>query len=191
MDLVFAISAASVKAEETFEKAKAVIKEIVDSYAMDKLRYGVVVFGSTASIKITFDDYFYDDENLKAAVDVLSGSKERPALDEALKKAKELFDNSIGRSNARKILVIITDIKSTSALVDSGKIGKLLEEDGVSVVAVGIGDQVDHKELEAIVPDKSSVVNVTDEVDLEDLKNRIMNKVTGGRCRIRKGNNLY
>lgn len=158
---------------------------------MDKLRYGIVVFGSTASIKITFDDYFSDDENLKAAVDALSGTKGPPALDEALKKGRELFGNSIGRSNARKVLVVITDIKSTSALVDSGKTGKLLEEDGVRVVAVGIGDQVDHKELEAIVPDKSSVVNVTDDVDLGDLKNRIMNKVTGGRCRMRKGNFLH
>ena len=188
---MFVISAASVKAEENFGKAKAVIKEIVDSYAMEKLRYGVVVFGSTASIKITFDDYVSDDENLKVAVDVLSRSKEPPALDEGLKKGKELFENSIGRPNARKILVVITDIKSTSALFDSGKIGKLLEEDGVKVVAVGIGDQVDHKELEAIVPDKSSVVNVTDEVDLGDLKNRIMNKVTGGRSRLRKGNILH
>ena len=191
VDLAFAISAASVEADENFEKAKEVIKEIVDSYAMDKLRYGVIVFGSTASIRISFNDNYPTDEDLKTFVDFLSGPNERPALDEALKKGKELFDDSSVRSNARKVLVVITDSKSTSKIADLQNIGKMLDEDGIRVIAVAIGDDVGHTDLEAMIPDETGLVNVTIEVDLEDLKNRIMNKVTTGKFCTKRGNIVH
>ena len=191
VDLAFAISAASVEADENFEKAKEAIKEIVDSYAMDKLRYGVIVFGSTASIRISFNDNYPTDEDLKTFVDFLSGPNERPALDEALKKGKELFDDSSVRSNARKVLVVITDSKSTSKIADLQNIGKMLDEDGIRVIAVAIGDDVGHTDLEAMIPDETGLVNVTIEVNLQDLKNRIMNKVTTGKCCTKRGNIVH
>lgn len=183
VDLAFAINAASVKADDNFEKAKEVIKSIIDTYAMNKLRYGVVVFGSSASIRVSFGDDFPTDENLKNVITILSGSNERPALDEALKKGKELFDEAPERPNARKVLVFITDMKSTSKLADLKEAAKMLEDDGIKVIPVAIGDEVDHVELEETTSDKTNVVNVTTDVDVIVLKEKIMFNVFKGKCR--------
>ena len=181
VDLAFAISAASVKADDNFEKAKEVIKSIIDTYAMNKLRYGVIVFGSSASIKVSFGDDFPTDENLKNVITILSGSNERPALDEALKKGKELFDEAPERPNARKVLVFITDLKSTSKLADLKATAKKLEDDGIRVIPVAIGGEVDHIELEETTSDKTNVVNVNTDVYVIVLKEKIMSKVFKGK----------
>ena len=181
VDLAFAISAASVEADENFEKAQEVIKAIIDTYGMTKLRYGVIVFGSRASSRISFGDVFLSDENLKNMIGLLSGPNELPALGEALKKGKELFDNAEERPNARKVLVVITDKKSTSRLDDLKGSAKLLEEDGIKVIPVAIGDEVDHAELKETTPEKTNIVNASTGVDVMDLKNRIMNKVFKGK----------
>lgn len=185
VDLAFAISAASVEADDNFEKAKEVIKSIIDTYAMNKLRYGVTVFGSSASSKVTFGDDFPSDEDLKSIISLLSAPKGPPALDEALKKGKELFDNAKERPNARKVLVVITDKKSSSKLSDLKDSAEQLEEDGIKVIPVAIGDEVDLDELEATTPDENNMVNVSTDVDLTDLKNRIMNKVLKGKSVIK------
>lgn len=187
VDLAFAISAASVEADDNFEKTKEVIKAIVDSYSMNKLRYGVVVFGTSASIQISFEDDFPSDKDLKAFISGLSGPNELPALGEALKKGKELFDNAKERPNARKVLVVIMDKKSISELDDIKDSAKLLEEGGIKVIPVAIGDEVDHAELEATTSEKRNMVNASTDVDLTDLKTRIMNKVFKGKCNMEDG----
>lgn len=181
VDLAFAISAASVNADDNFKKAKEVIKAIIDTYSMNKLRYGVIVFGSSASIKVSFGDDFPNDEDLKMAVDLLSGSKESPSLDEALKKGKELFDEAQERPNARKVLVVIIDTKSTSKLDDLKASAKLLEDDGIKVIPVAIGDEVDHVECGEITSDKSNLVNATTDVGVMELVDKIMPKVFKGK----------
>lgn len=179
VDLAFAISAASVKADENFEKAKEVIKSIIDAYSMNKIRYGVIVFGSSASIKVSFGDDFPTDEDLKNVITILSGSNERPALDEALKKGKELFDEAPERPNVKKVLVVITDTKSTTKLDNLKPIAKMLQDDGIKVIPVVIGDY--YVELEETTSEKTNVVNVTTDVDVIILKVKIMAKVFKGK----------
>ena len=169
------------KADDNFEKATEVIKSIIDTYAMNKLRYGVIVFGSSASIRISFGDDFTTDANLKDVISFLSGPNERPALGEALKKGKELFDEAPERPNARKVLVLITDMKSTSKLDDLKATAKMLEDDGIKVIPVAIGDDVDHLELDETTSDSKNVVNVTTDVDVIVLKEKIMSKVFKGK----------
>lgn len=171
------------KADDNFEKAKEVIKSIIDTYAMNKLRYGVIVFGSSASIRVSFGDDYTTDANLKDVITFLSGPNERPALGEALKKGKELFDEAPERPNARKVLVLITDVKSTSKLDDLKATAKMLEDDGIKVIPVAIGDDVDHLELDETTSDSKNVVNVTTDVDVIVLKEKIMSKVFKGKCR--------
>lgn len=171
------------KADDNFEKATEVIKSIIDTYAMNKLRYGVIVFGSSASIRVSFGDDFTTDANLKDVITFLSGPNERPALGEALKKGKELFDEAPERPNARKVLVLITDMKSTSKLDDLKATAKMLEDDGIKVIPVAIGDDVDHLELDETTSDSKNVVNVTTDVDVIVLKEKIMSKVFKGKCR--------
>lgn len=168
-------------ADDNFEKAKEVIKAIIDAYSMNKLRYGVIVFGSSASIKVSFGDDFPSDQDLKTVIDFLSHSKETPALDIALRKGKELFDEAQERPNARKVLVVIIDKKSTSKLDDVKASARLLEDDGIKVIPVVIGDEVDPVECREITDEKTNVVNVTTDVDVIDLKEKIISKVFKGK----------
>jgi len=191
VDLAFAISAASVKADENFEKAKEVIKSIIDTYAMNKLRYGVIVFGSSATIKVSFGADFPTDENLKNVITILSGSNERPDLDEAMKKGKELFDEAPERPNARKVLVLIVDIKSSNKLDDLKATAKMLQDDGINVIPVAIGDEVDYVECGETTSDKTNVVNVTTDVYVIILKEKIMSKVFKGKRRELTINKTY
>lgn len=67
----------------------------------------------------------------------------------------------------------------------------MLDEDGIRVIVVVIGDDVGYIDFEVMIFDEIGLVNVIIEVDLEDLKNRIMNKVMMGKCCIKWGNIVY
>ena len=109
LDLGIAISAA---ADSNFDIIKAVVKQIVEKYGQGKVRYGLIVFGDTATIKISFRDSL-PDQTLKALIKATPNSKGGPMLDKTLKKAKELFGQST-RAKARKVFVVFMDKMSTS-----------------------------------------------------------------------------
>ena len=169
-------------ADENFEKAKEVIKAIIDTYSLNKLRYGVIVFGSSASVRVSFGDDFSSDEDLKSVINFLSLTNEPPDLDKALQKAKELFDKAPERPNARKVLVVIADKKSTSKLIELKASAKMLEVEGIKVIPVAIGNEVDSNELGEMTPDITNVIKVTIDVVVIDLKEKIMRKVFKGKC---------
>lgn len=118
VDFVFVISVVLVEVDENFEKVKEVIKEIVDFYVMDKLCYGVIVFGLIVLIWISFNDNYFIDEDFKIFVDFLFGLNEWFVLDEVLKKGKELFDDLSVWLNVCKVFVVIIDSKFISKIVD-------------------------------------------------------------------------
>ena len=163
---------------------KDVIKSAVDTYAMRKLRYGIVVYGSKPVTWTDFGDEFSSDEDLKTLIDSLPRPKDRPALDEALIKGKELFDKSQDRPNAKKVLVVITDKKSTSNLVDVEDAAKPLEKSGIKLIPVAIGDEADVAELEKITTVKGDIINVTKDVEPVHLREKIMKKAFQGEKRI-------
>lgn len=182
---MFAISAASANADENFKKVKEVIKAIIDTYSMNKLRYGVIVFGSSATTRIALLDDFPSDKKLKSFLNIISRERELPDLDKALKMGKELFYETPERPNARRVLVVILDRKSTSKLPQLRESAKMLEEDSIRVIAVAIGNEVDRNELGVITPDKTHVINVTTDVTVIDFKEKIIRKVFEGKSTYR------
>lgn len=60
--------------------------------------------------------------------------------------------SSEGRPNARRILVVITDKKSTSDLKDVTKEGQELEMEDIRVIPVALGGEADLNELQKITP---------------------------------------
>lgn len=52
IDLGFAITAGSSYGDETFQFTKETIAEVFTEYGTDKIRYGLIVFGNTATVKI-------------------------------------------------------------------------------------------------------------------------------------------
>jgi hypothetical protein len=110
VDLAFAVSAASRDSSEIYRQCKAIVKSVVDTYGMDKVKIALIVYGSTPSTKITFQEAssFPTDENLKGYIDNLPASSGEPNLEKALRRAEDLFSNG-GRPSAKKILAVISD----------------------------------------------------------------------------------
>lgn len=58
----------------------------------------------------------------------------------------------LGRPNSRKILVVITDKRSTSEISDVTKAARILEQEDVRVIPVALGNEADVNELQKITP---------------------------------------
>ena len=103
LDLGFAISAAAVDADDTFDKIKDSVNAIVDIYGTGSIRYGIVLFGSRSTIAKAFDDRYEDDRALKRAIVSFQRPTGQPDLEKALRKSKMMFDASQDRPNAKKV----------------------------------------------------------------------------------------
>lgn len=87
---------------------------MVDSYGVDRVDYGFIVFGSSADLRIPFTDQITDTADLQTAVEEeLTSTSNSPNLEAALEMAETLFTNST-RDEAIKILIVIMDKKSIS-----------------------------------------------------------------------------
>lgn len=64
IDLAFAISSAAAGADATFKQMKDTVKEIMQTYKTDKLRYAVLVFGDQVIPSISFALTLPDDETV-------------------------------------------------------------------------------------------------------------------------------
>lgn len=179
VDLIFAISAVSSNADEVFQKIKETITSIIDRYGTMNIRYAMIFLGSDDVATIDFDYYTTSEQlkNLITNLDRLSGDT---ALDEALKAARSMFKSPGARDDAQKVLVVITDKKSASSLSKVLPEANMLEDMDVKVIPVGIGSEIERKELEEITPNVTDVITTSSVDDPEQLGKDIMVKVLKG-----------
>lgn len=81
VDLVFAISAAAADSERNFQQMKSVVNSIISTYTMEWIRYGVIMFGSDATVRVNMKTFFPTDEVLKNLIAGLPKPSGTPALD--------------------------------------------------------------------------------------------------------------
>ena len=184
---MFAISATSSSAAEVFKKTKEAISYIIDTYGTNSIHFAVIFFGRDVAPVIGFQYATSQQlENLLQNQTRLLGG---PALDEALKKAREVFESPGARRDARRVLVVITDQNSASSFPGAVKPElNALEDMEVGLVAVGIGDEVDENELLEMTPNVSDVVRISEVDDPEELGKDIVLKVLKGKLYIPESN---
>lgn len=100
LDLAFAISA--LPTDNNFGVILDVVNEVTKRFFSDRVRYGLIVYGITASIRIPFSDRF-SKKQLESYIDSMAGNKDEPALDQALVSAKRLFESEAARKDAQKV----------------------------------------------------------------------------------------
>lgn len=111
VDVAFAISSASSDATEVRRQSKAVIKSLIDTYGMEKLKIALIAYGSISKTLATFQDTAnFADKELIRYLDRVQAVSGEPNLKAALVNADELLRDT-GRPNAKKILVVISDKK--------------------------------------------------------------------------------
>ena len=155
---------------------KDTITSILDTYSLDVIRVGVVVFGSKTVPAFPIQGNL--NNNLQTVVNVLVPQFGVPDLDEALSEARRVFKNS-GRPDARKVVVVISDRASDSSSGDIKTEADRLREDDIVLISVVIGKNADPKELEEFTPHE--VTKTTTDEDPEELGKKIMELALRGK----------
>lgn len=158
---------------------KDTIQLIIDKYGIGSMRYSFIPYSDSANVNIKFSETYPNLEDLKAAVKALlpvTGSSNLPA---ALIAAKEAFEDSGVRKDATHVLVVFTDKRSGATEDDTKKAAKPLQDSGIVVIPVAIGNQANAQELEGATSDKDNVISVGTEEDPQNLMGMIMAKVNG------------
>ena len=164
VNLGFAISANSVDSDRTFKQMQDIIKSFIDNYPSAGVYYSVLTFGEPPVVHLNFT-YQMTIEDRKRAINLIDQKRGQASLDKALDKARDLFkDAAMKRPTANNILVVIVDKKSNSKTDDVKASSRLLEDDGVRVVIVGVGNEVDKPEVDVVSP-TSILTNTTDNPD--------------------------
>ena len=164
INLGFAISVTSLDSDRTFRQMQDIIKSVIDNYPTSNIFYSVLSFGDPPVVHINFDDQL-SDEGRKRTIDSMTKTTGIASLDKALEKARELFSTaSAQRPTAKNILVVMVDGKSDSKLDDVKASSRLLQADGVEVIAIGVGDEVDKPGID-VVTEPTVLTNTTDNPD--------------------------
>ena len=177
VDLGFIISAGSTDATASLQQIKDVIKSFIDKYSSDRLRYGIVSYGSTPRIELTLRDSLNPD--VTQQVDEIRRPGGTPDLARALQLGEQLLSSA--RPNVQKVLVIITDVKSGSSLSQVNLAVKSLDNKDIRVFAVAVGSESDFTELTTATRSGKNVINSSNTDEPGKVREEIMMKIRQGK----------
>ena len=178
IDLVFALSAAAVDADDTFDKIKDTVDTIIKQYGRDKIRYALMTFGDTASVVVDFSDG-RGKEALRATVQQLRRPNGEPDVERALKEAEKLFDNAPPRPGSRRIVVIFVDKKTPNSRSSLKEAAESVIEKNVTIIPAVIGPEVDIDEIE-VLPTNKGYIAICEPTEPQTWPEIIMDKSLKG-----------
>ena len=182
IDLTFALSATSTSAENTYPLMKEAVKMIINRYGVNKIHYSVIVYGNVVTTRVSFADKIPGPEDLKTLIEALPEVNGGSSLGKALKEANRVFDGSGVRPNAVKVLVVITDKSSGMTESNIRTAVTPLEDKGVKIIPVAIGDEADPTELVPATSDNIGVITVPKSETTEGLAEEIMETIIKGKA---------
>lgn len=182
VDLGFAISITDIRANETSENMKDVVKYIVSTQGIANIRYGIILFADSANTYIPFSHTFPDKATLMSLLDTFPAPSGSPDLQKALDEAKSMFDKAPSRRpDAKKVLVLIMDNKSINDADAIRKAATGLEEEDIQVIPVGVGANVDDEDLESTTSNKKNVITTDKDGDPSSVGKEILEKIIQGK----------
>ena len=157
-DIVFAISANSIDADETFTLMKDTIRTILNDFKFGNgnVKYAVIVHGSTV-IQLG-DPSFGSIKDLTAYIERLPRQSSDPDLEKTLEEGLKIFQSPAARPGVKQVMVILTDKQSisTDEAIQRGAI--LLDEWKVRVIPVAIGSEADTNQLIKVTPFRDDLI---------------------------------
>lgn len=180
VDLGFAIGVTDIGADETLRNMKNILKYIVDTYGLASMRYGVILFADSATTYIPFSQTFPDKLALTTLLDQHPRPQGEPNLQKALGEAKNMFDKAPARPNAKKVLAVIMDKKSINDLSEIKEAVKMLKDDDIQIVPVGVGPNVAEEEVESITSNKQNIITADKDGDPSGVGEEIIDKIIQG-----------
>lgn len=178
IDLVFAISSTSALSVQSYELMKSTIKKLIDRYGVGKIQYSIFTYGASVIRVVNFNRTFPPSASeLKIAIDRQPALPGGPVLTNALQEVYLVFNETVRRPGAKKVLVVITDKNSGSSPNSLGKAVRPLEDLGVLVISVGVGNEVSRSELNIISPNPMDVISARLNINPSVLAVRIIDRI--------------
>ena len=163
LDLVFALDGSESLAKKGFDKVKDLVKAMIDQYRISETEthVGVIEFSDEAEVILPLNLIFNAGLLINKVQGIDPSGGKGTVTDEALRKSvDEVFAvKSGGRPGASKVLIIVTDGKSTGRVPPKRAV-KPVKEKGVRVYVVNIGEDTDKDELKDIVPTEDNIYSV-------------------------------
>lgn len=171
----------SAQASNSLSYMKDVITNIMQNYSTNLIHYAVVLYGDEPLVVLKFSDGVTDPDQLTGIVISAPDVPGNSALDKALQKAKQLFveDDSV-RPDARKVLVVITDDKSSGDEEVAKGIANDLTDKLVTLITVAVGEDASPKELESLTPTDGASLNTTTNEDPGETGKQIIQTILKG-----------
>lgn len=171
----------SAQASNSLSYMKDVITDIMQNYSTHLIHYAVVLYGDEPLVVLKFSDGVTDPDQLTEIVRSAPEVPGNSALDKALQKAKQLFVEDDGvRPDARKVLVVITDDKSSGDEEVAKGIANDLTDKLVTLITVAVGEDASPKELESLTPTDGASLNTTTNEDPGETGKQIIQTILKG-----------
>ena len=158
---------------------KETVEQFIDKYGATAIHYSIIVYGGRVLRVVNFNHTFPPSANeLKTAIRKQPSLSGGPVLKDALDETFRIFNETIGRPKALKVLVVITDKNSEDKKESLSAAVKRLEEHpkGVLVISVALG-AVNRSELLVISPNPLDVLSVGTSINAGILADRIMERI--------------
>ena len=175
---MFALSATSANSVQSYELMKSTVKTFINRYGANKVHYSIIVYGDSVIRVVNFNKTFpISASDIKDAIDRQAALIGGPFLKSALQEAFRVFNETVGRPGAKKVLVVITDKNSGARPSTLATAVRPLEDKGVLVICVGVGEAVERSELNVISPNPMDIISARLNVNPSVLAERIMDRI--------------
>ena len=170
IDVVFALTATTGDADDTFQRMKDAVEIITDTYGVYSVQYSFIVYGDIPNIVFDFKTNFPRRESLKYLIERSPRPTGRPDTRRTLEEAMQVIRGSSVRPSAKTIIVLLTDGASYDNPQDVEKAIQTLNKKGIPVLTFSL---VNRPKTDFEVPKK---------VEPEKLAKKVMEKVVAGKC---------
>lgn len=167
--MVFALTATTGNAADTFQRMKDAVEIITDTYGIYTVRYSFIVYGAIANIVFDFKTNFPSRESLKYFIEQSRRATGRPDTKRTLEEAMQVIRGSSVRPSAKKILVLLTDDASYDNPEDVDKAIEDLNKKGIPVLTF------------ALVNNPKTDFEVPKTVEPGELAEKVMEKILAGK----------
>ena len=141
IDVVFALTATTGDADDTFQRMKDAVEIITDTYGVYTVQYSFIVYGAIPNIVFDFKTNFPSRESLKYFIERSQRATGRPDTKRTLEEAMQVIRGSSLRPTAKAILVLLTDGASYDNPQDVETAIQALNKKGVPVLTFGLVNQ--------------------------------------------------
>lgn len=160
----------------------AFVQDLVDDFDVSPFstRVAALTFGTEPQKQFHLDT-FDRASDVKDAIGLIKQSRGSTNTADALRRTRTHFFGKHTREGVVQIAIVITDGSSNDPKATAHQ-AALAREEGIHIFAVGVGQDVDPDELEAIAsrPQDQYVFNVEDFMGLQRIKNLLAKRTCEG-----------